>query len=233
MKAENRDLVDLWVADLFGLPVSMVWQDGVTVGMHAGLGDYPGIVVMGRSGSAHVSLPDWAGRELIDELVEVLPGRLLDVRFWKSHPATEDLKVLGPSVHSFTDEQLEAPAKVEQIHPSDIASWQDVVSARKWEESGFAGEVPVAFAIRSGDEIAAAANLTAFRGVPSDVGVLTHPKYRGKGYATRVARAATAYAVRNHGLARYRAVEDHERSRSIARSLGFEDYLLQLAIRPR
>ena len=233
MKQANWDRVDLWVADLFGLPVSMVWQDGVTVGMHAGLGDYPGIVAVGRVGAVHVSLPDWAGRSLIDELVEVPPADLLEPKFWKSYRHTAEHKVLGPEVHAFSDTQLEAPSKVERIPASDIAGWEDLVSRRKWEASGFAHHVEVAFAIRSGDEIAAAANLTTFRGAPSDVGVLTHPKFRGKGFSSRVARAAAAYAVRNHDIARFRSDADDARARTVSKSLEFEDYYVQVAVRPR
>lgn len=233
VKVDNWERVDLWVADLFGLPSSMVWQPGVTVGMHAGLGDYPGIVAFGRAGAVHVSLPEWAGRNMIDELVEVAPTDLLKSKFWKSYQHTADLKVLGPTVHAFSDTQLDAPNKVERIHASDIDGWAEVVSRRKWEASGFADHVEVAFAIRSGHDIAAAANLTMFRGVPSDVGVLTHPKYRGKGFASRVARAAAAYAVRNHELARFRSEVDNARSRSVSKALGFEDHFEQIAIRPR
>ncbi|HET7735386.1 MAG TPA: GNAT family N-acetyltransferase [Nocardioidaceae bacterium] len=233
MDTQSWELVDLWVADLFGLPVSMVWEPGVTVGMHAGLGDYPGIVVFGRGGGVHVSLPDWASAKMVDELVEQPPHELLEPQFWKDYKRTADLKVLGPAVHAFSDTQLEEPAKVERIAPSDIADWREVVSRKKWEASGFADHVEVAFAVRSGGELAAAANLTTFRGVPSDVGVLTHPKYRGKGFSSRVARAAAAYAVRNHGLARYRSETDNIRSRSVSKALGFEDYFEQLAIRPR
>ncbi len=233
MKSKNWERIDLWAADLLGVPLSMLWKPGVTVGMHAGLGDYPGIVTYGREGGVHVSLPEWAGADLIDELVEQSPYDLMSAQFWKGHPATEEHKVLGPTIHSFTDEQLEASSKVEQVPASDLAGWEDLVSKKKWEASGFAEHVGVAFAIRSGDEIAAAANLTVFRGVPSDVGVLTHPKYRGKGFGSRVAKAATSYAVRSHEIARYRAEADNPRSTAIAESLGFENYFAQLAIRPR
>jgi RimJ/RimL family protein N-acetyltransferase len=121
---------------------------------------------------------------------------------------------------------------VEQIPASEIAHWRDLVSRRTWEKSGFAEDVRVAFAVRAGAEIAAAANLTNFLGVPSDVGVLTHPKYRGKGYSSRVARAATSYAVDHHELARYRADVDDTRGQAIATSLGFEPYFQHIAITP-
>ena len=63
---KSWEQVDLWVADLIGVPLSMLWQKGVTVGMHAELGDFPGIMVIGRDGGVHVSLPDWCGRAVID-----------------------------------------------------------------------------------------------------------------------------------------------------------------------
>ena len=233
MEPKSWERVDLWVADLMGVPLSMLWQEGVTVGMHSGLGDFPGLVVLGRKGGVHVSLPDWANRKMIDELVEQPPADLMSTKFWKHYAPTADLKVVGPTVHSFTDTQLEAPSKIEQLPASDISAWADVMSRRKWEESGFAGDAPVAFALRAGEEIAAASNLTLFRGVPSDVGVLTHPKHRGKGYSSRVARAATAYAVRSHDIARYRYDPDNARTRTIASSLGFEAYFEEITVRPR
>jgi RimJ/RimL family protein N-acetyltransferase len=233
MKTKHWKRVDEWVSDLLGVPTSMLWQPGVSVGMHSGLGDHPGIVVIGRENAAHVSLPGWAGRKLAAALTQESPSDLLDRKFWKKLRATEHHHVAGPRIHAFTSTPLEMPGKVEQIDASDIAHWRELVSRRKWEKSGFAGEVPVAFAVRAGDDIAAAANLTLFRGVASDVGVLTHPKYRGKGYASRVARAAASYAVRNHELARYRADADDARAQSISTSLGFEPYFQHVAVMPR
>jgi RimJ/RimL family protein N-acetyltransferase len=231
--ADSCELVDVWAADLLGVPQSMLWQPGVTVGMHAGLGDHPGIVVLARKGGVHVSLPEWADKGLIDELVEVPAHDLERPTFWKGYRHTHDLKVTGPLVHTFTDVPVDAPSKVEQIHASDVEHWRDHLSRRKWEESGFGGNVLVAFGLRVGSEIASASNLRAFRGEPADVGLLTHPKYRGKGYSVRVVRAATSYAVRNGGLARFRVPADHDRLRSIAKALDYEDYFTELVIRPR
>lgn len=233
MKQQLHERVEAWWADLFGLPTSMVWQPGVTVGMHAGLGDYPGVVVAGREGGVHVSLPEWADIAMIDLLVEVPPADLLTPRFWKDFGPTSDHKVRGPSVHAYTDEPLEFPKHVEQITAADLVPWQEVVSRRKWENSGFAEDVPVAFALRHKGELVAAANLTLFDGVPCDVGMLTHPKHRGKGYSSRVARAAASYAVTSHGRARMRTQEDDPRARAVSRSLGFTDYCVQLAVVPR
>jgi RimJ/RimL family protein N-acetyltransferase len=234
VKAENWERVELWWAELFGLPASMVWQKGVTIGMHAGLADYPGILVAGRAKSVHVSLPEWAGTKLPDKLGKREPVELMDRKFWQEFGPTSDGHKVSPlKVHAYTDVQHKAPGKVEQIALSDIADWEDLVSRKKWESSGFAEAVTHVFGVRtSGGDIAAAANLTRFLGGSSSVGTLTHPKYRGKGYSTPVTRAATSYAVRNEGIARFRYDDDNARSRALALSLDYEDYAKQLVIVP-
>lgn len=233
VKPSSFELVDAWVADLFGIPEKLVWQQGVTVGMHAGFDDHPGIVVFSRGESVHVSLPDWAGLKLIDKLVEVPPHELADPAYWKHNKVTAGHKVHDPQVHSFSDTHLDEPKKVERIQASDVASWAETMRRKKWESSGFSGDVPIAFGLHHRHELAAAAGLLLFRGVPSDVIVLTHPKFRGKGYSIRVARAAAAYAVSNFGLARFRYDAEAHRMESIAAALEFVPYFQQLVIVPK
>ncbi|MFT4011123.1 MAG: GNAT family N-acetyltransferase [Nocardioidaceae bacterium] len=233
MQEANRERIDLWLSDLLGVPASMVFDGHLTVGMHSGLGDFLGIVVVGRGTSAHISLPHWANRELVDDLVERPISDLMSPKFWKHYPATDQLRVSPLVTHYFTDQAVEMPTKVERIVPADIADWRELVSRKKWEASGFAQQVEVAYGVRAQGDLAAASNLTLFRGVPSDVGVLTHPKYRGKGYASRVAKAATSYAVGNHEIARFRGNAEDPRSASIAEALGFEPYFDELRIVPK
>ena len=212
--------------------MATVWRPGVAVGRHAGLGDYPGIWVLRRADAIRVSVPQGTDDAVIDDLAARAPDELIDPAFWRSFAPTRGFVVLGPSVHAFTDEPVVAPADVDQVDPSTLSGLRDAVDEAEWSESGFAEDVPVAFALRSGGEIAAASNLTPFRGEPTDVGVLTHPAHRGRGHGTTVARAATAYAVHHFGLARYRALATNQPSRAIAAALGYEDRFDQLAIRP-
>jgi RimJ/RimL family protein N-acetyltransferase len=222
--------VDQWWAERLGVPVSELWPEGVTVSTRSGLDDFDGIAVWRRDASAHVLLPGWADAKLADQLRVRDPAELLAPGFWRGLGPVAGRKARGPVVHSYTDEEVSAPRSVEEIDPASIADWEDAVSPKKWRASGFAGNVRHAFAIRSGDAIAAASNLTKFMGGSSNVGVLTHPAYRGRGFATRVTRAATAYAVEHEGIARFRYDADHARSRSVARALTFEDYCEQLVI---
>lgn len=234
MQKESWERVDHWWAELFGLPDSMVWQKGVTVSFHAALRDYSGIFVAGRGKSVHVSLPEWADERLAEKIRKHDIDQLMERKFWQEWgPTSDGYKVSSVRVHAYTDVQHDAPKKVEQIPFVDIADWQDLVSSKKWELSGFADQVTHVFAVRSGEHIAAVASLSKFLSTSSSVGVLTHPKYRGKGYATPVTKAATAYAVRNEGIARYRYEADNPRSEAVGASLKFADYVKQLAIVPR
>lgn len=134
-------------------------------------------------------------------------------------------------VHAYTDRPLAPSPVVERIDSVEVASWEDLLSPRKWQASGFADDVRAAYGIRSAGDLAAAANLTVFRASPPTVGVLTHPVFRGRGFATRVARTATAAAVADHGLVRYRGEAEHARSQAVGRTLGFEPYCEELTVR--
>ena len=233
MRSATREIVDQWVADLLGMSVSTVWHPGVSVVGHAGLGEYPGIWVLRRGGAVRISVPPAMDGAVAGELADRAPDELVDPTFWRRFEPTRGFVVLGPSIHAFTDEPVPAPPPgVERVDPSALTGLRDAVAEDDWSESGFAEDVPVAFAARSGGAIVAAANLTPFRGEPADIGVLTSPAHRGRGHGTRVAGAATADAVRRCGLARYRALADNAPSRAIAVALGFEDRFEQLAIRP-
>src|SRR4051794_572524 len=214
MLAESWARVADWWADLFGVAKDSVWPTGVSAAHHALLRDEDGMVVTRRRDGVRISLPNWVSVERADELTSQPRAVLLERKFWVTWPPTAERKAQRRVVHAYTDTQLEPPQGIERIDPTEIADWQDHVSPRKWQASGFAGPVVEVFALRTGPNIAAAANLTTVHGSPLTVGVLTHPAHRGRGYATRVARAATAEAVARDGLARYRAEAEHARSRA-------------------
>jgi len=103
-------------------------------------------------------------------------------------------------------------------------------NAAEWEHAGFGGQAVTLFGLFDGESLVAAANLSPGPGGASDVGVLTRPDVRGKGYGERVAALAAAQAVAMCGIARYRVPVDFEASLSIARRLGFAEYGRNLVI---
>jgi GNAT superfamily N-acetyltransferase len=87
--------------------------------------------------------------------------------------------------------------------------------------------------IRAGGRVVAAAGYEVWGGELAQVGVLTDPRYRGRGLGTAVASAAVARAVGAGLVAQWRARPAIVGSRRIARTLGFVDVGWQLMVRLR
>ncbi len=65
-----------------------------------------------------------------------------------------------------------------------------------------------------------------------DIGILTHPVYRGHGYGRAVVSAMTAYGLAHGRVMRYRTLQANVPSLRIARALGYQEYGLTIAVRP-
>ncbi len=238
MTPDSWRRVDEWWSDLFGVPATMLWRDDIVVGLHAGLGDYPGFFVAERDGRVHVSLPDGVTAAQVRELEAVAPTALMTRDFWDQWSVTADMVVLGPAVHAFTDVEPDIDADlladVVVLTTDDLDSLRGAVGDDEWDEGGFAHVEGPVHALLSGDadDVVAAAHLSGFLGGAADLGVLVHPDARGRGLGALVGGAATCSAVRTLGLARWRARVDNAPSRALSRALGFEDHCRQLAVRP-
>lgn len=229
MRADTRHRVDSFWAVLFGPTVAA--EAGRVVPHRARLVDYPGIYVVRRDGQYFVSTP---------------PGLASQVRQWG--PSTDTVlapswwsdrlpgwQVLGPSEHSFLDhtsllpEAPAVPAGSGEIREALLEG----VTTDEWSESGFDASVAHAWLLEDGTgRVVAAANLTMFDGVPTDIGVLVAQDARGRGHATAAAAAAARFAVEMYGIARWRTRTVNGPSRAIAARLGFELDCTQLAARP-
>jgi RimJ/RimL family protein N-acetyltransferase len=232
---ETWHRVASWWSDLFGAPLTTLWRAPVTLGMHAGLGDYPGVFVVERHGHVQVSLPDWVTDADVRELERELPAVLASREFWATWSPTTDMTVLGPAVHAFTDREPDVVAStedVEQVTADDLSTLRDAVTDEDWEESGFDHADGLVHAVLHDDRVVAAAHLSAFLGGAGDVNVLVAPTARGHGLGAVVGSAATRSVVRTQGLARWRARVDNAPSRALSAALGFEDFCRQLAVRP-
>jgi len=234
MQPVARDRVDASWRALFGTTDS---ADLVVITRHRTppVHDHPRIEAVLRQGTAYVSAPE--------SLVDVIRG-------WGPDPTTvtnptwwsrrlPDWLILGPSVHAFTDavpaiDARESPLRIEPVSARQLTELRCRVDPAEWSESGFGGnDIEFAWqAVNEAGHIVAAANLTPFDGSPADVGVLTRPDARGRGAASAVAARATAHAVREFGIARWRALSGNTASLRVARHLGFEPDCLHIALRP-
>jgi RimJ/RimL family protein N-acetyltransferase len=100
-----------------------------------------------------------------------------------------------------------------------------------WAESGFPRYPRSAdpqttrfWVLRDRGEVVAAGNMTEWRGLPADVGVLTTPEERSRGLAGRLVGTMVTAALPEVGVVRYRALASNVASLAVARRLGFEHY---------
>lgn len=145
-------------------------------------------------------------------------------------------RVDGPSWHGYvtarTFRGTPDPCVV-PLAPGDagLVSLRRRCSPAEWGESGFPRD-PAAvdprttrfYGLAEHGELVAAGNMTDWRGLPADVGVLTRPDARRRGLAGGVAATMTADALPEVGVVRYRALVTNLASLAVARRLGFEPY---------
>jgi hypothetical protein len=163
------------------------------------------------------------------------PETVLDPAMWRSLLGDHMTSSLGPAVHLYLANRsaLAAVAEGRRLNPGDttaLASLRATVEAQEWEYAGFGGQAVTLFGLFDGESLVAAANLSPGPGGASDVGVLTRPDVRGKGYGERVAALAAAQAVAMCGIARYRVLVDYAASLGIAQRLGFAEYGSNLTV---
>ncbi|GAB3914461.1 hypothetical protein GCM10011575_44920 [Microlunatus endophyticus] len=234
MQQRGRDRVEAFWRAVFGT-TDCSNHAVITPHRAPDLHGYPGIYAVLRQETAYVSAPEY----LVDAISQwrIDPTTVIDPGWWLRQ--LPDWQILGPSVHAFTDEAPPADHRasrfrIEPVLPGQLTELRSRVDPAEWGESGFGGDdIEGAWqAVDDSGHVVAAANLTPFDGSPSDVGILTRPEARGRGAATAVGVRATTHAVREFGIARWRALSGNTASRHIADRLGFEPDCLQLALRP-
>jgi GNAT superfamily N-acetyltransferase len=147
-----------------------------------------------------------------------------------------DARVDGPSWHtyaggrSFRGGADPAALPVDGTCPALLTFLQGVDVADRAEagfprDPGSADPATTRFwLLRDTGRVAAAGNMTGWRDLPADVGVLTSPGERGRGLAGRLVGAMVHAALPTVGVARYRALASNVASLAVARRLGFEPY---------
>lgn len=148
----------------------------------------------------------------------------------------ESGQVLGLSWHHYGDaSSLHSAAHhaVVEVAGSapELEEFLERNSIEDWAESGFPREPSDAdpsdtrfWLMRKQDNVVAAGNMTEWRGLPADVGVLVDPAHRGRGLAHQLTSAMLADVLPSVDVVRYRALSTNTASLAVAQRLGFQRY---------
>lgn len=147
-----------------------------------------------------------------------------------------DAQVDGPSWHGYANGRssrgtVDVAAQPVDLDDTSLLAFLERHDLADWAESGFPRdpgsadpETTLFYVLRENGRVVAAGNMTEWRGVPADVGVLTDPMLRGRGLAGRLVGTMVADALPSVGVVRYRALVSNAASLAVARRLGFEAY---------
>ena len=233
--------VEAYYADVFEVTPQRLWDhEGAVVherrGARTGWGD---VLAFRRGAAVRILAPT----DLVDGLTGAVRDRSPDEVFTSEFLAgvlgARVDRVVGPNWRGYVDQQrlrLRPFDNCTRLGADDRAAAHTLraaVGESDWAEGGFSedGLTEVSFGAWLGRDLVAAANLTPWRTGADDVGVVTAPQHRGKGYGTVVVSAAVAWALEHVPVVQYRARSSNRPSLALAARLGFDHYVDNIAIR--
>jgi GNAT superfamily N-acetyltransferase len=235
--ASLHAVVAFWAAHLGCRDVQLA-QPGTTVVRNGpDLAGYRGATVILRPPACVLAVPeDWyepvAGAVGLRPPSEVFDATVLRQVFG----AAVD-RVVGPAWLGYADASDHRPAPTRGTR---LLTGQDLPELRRlaaacgpaaWEHSGIDPERPPVFGCFAGDALVAAGTLERWGDQLLQVGIVTDPAHRGRGYGKAVVSAMTAHGLALGGVVQYRTLQANLPSVGIARALGFQRFAQTLAIR--
>jgi len=148
--------------------------------------------------------------------------RIIGPAFQGCADASDFRPVAGRGTRLLTSEDDEA-----------LAALELACDPEEWEHAAIADGRSPLFGCFAGDELVAAGTLIAWGEHLRNLGIVTHPAYRGRGYGRAVVSALTAHALAQGHVAQYQTLLSNAGSLAIARALGFHQYATTLAVRLR
>jgi GNAT superfamily N-acetyltransferase len=149
-------------------------------------------------------------------------------------------EVRGPAWHGFVDGACFVPrsdAAGDRRAPGDplLDTLRTACGDDAWAEGGFLHESlavdGVLYGIEEDGRLVAAGNMTPYRDLPADVGLVTRPDARSRGMAKRLAAKMVSDALPRVDVVRYRALLTNTASLRVAESLGFRGRGQNYAVR--
>ncbi|HEX6870269.1 MAG TPA: GNAT family N-acetyltransferase [Micromonosporaceae bacterium] len=231
----TRERVDEFWSGTLGVAVAELHRPGVRVFANPpDREQWRGIYALAFDKAVSVFVPT----DLIDRIAAVADldaDAVLTPATWLAVLGDTSHTAFGPVLHHYRDhgDGLAELAEGRRINPLDAAAlsaFRSAIDPDEWLSAGFTAQPAMLFGRFEGDQMVAAANLTAGPDAATDVGIVIHPEARGKGYGVQIAALAAAQALRMHGVARFRALASSRPMVAIANRLGFVEYGRNLAV---
>jgi GNAT superfamily N-acetyltransferase len=215
-----------------GCPAAHLFAEPFHICTHGpDLADYRGVFALFRQGATAISIPA--------DRVDVLMPLLNPLRH-ECSPGSLALAlgqipsaILGPAYLGYASAVSPPSHPTRALGPEDAAVYEEFrhgCNAADWDHGGSPIENPCS-AVFVSDRIVALAGYEVWGGAIAHISIVTHPQFRGHGYARSAVAHLAQRSISAGLLPQYRTLESNQPSIHIAKSLGFYSYARSMAIR--
>jgi GNAT superfamily N-acetyltransferase len=235
--ASLQAVVAFWAAHLGCSEVHLAQPSTSVVRNGPDLASFRGATVMFRPPACVLAVPaDWYD-PVASRVGHRPPAEVFDVMLLRQVFGTAVDQVIGPAWLGYADASDFRPAPTmgtRLLTDQDLAALERLAAAcgpTAWEHSGIDPARPPVFGCFDGEVLAAAGMLERWGDRLLQVGIVTHPDYRGRGYGKAVVSAMAAHGLATGGVLQYRTLQANLASVGIAQALGFQRFARTLAVR--
>jgi RimJ/RimL family protein N-acetyltransferase len=180
-------------------------------------------------GSTTIACASWPSAAVFDRaFVRTLYGEEVSAihgPFWLGYATTESFR----RVDTRDIRRLDGPAD-----RAALAALRSQVPEDQAIDAGFDVGARREYGCFVDGQLVCAGTLTPFRGLPANIGALTHPAHRNQGFGTAMVSALTVDALAESRTAQFRVLEDNRAALRIARVLGYveDGHTFEVVLRP-
>jgi GNAT superfamily N-acetyltransferase len=235
--ASLQAVVAFWAAHLGCSAVQLAQPSTSVVRNGPDLASYRGATVLFRLPACVLAVPDDWYEPVASSVGHRPPSEVFDVILLRQVFGAAVDQVIGPAWLGYADASDFRPAPTmgaRLLTDQDLPELRRLATAcgpTAWEHSGIDPARPPVFGCFADDVLAAAGMLAPWGDRLLQVGIVTHPGYRGRGYGKAVVSAMTAHGLAAGGVVQFRTLQANLPSVGIARVLGFQRFAQTLAIR--
>jgi RimJ/RimL family protein N-acetyltransferase len=229
MNPELIERINQTWCDHFKLPIEIASKAGTTISKNENR-DADSFLILWPVGQ-HIVLEiapavEEAVQKVLSQIEPDTPVTLDDFKRAWCDVETSGMPMYAMDAAEFRPFYVSPPYTLRQLTTEDQPAF-DAFLAQCSEEDKDEGDVSIehmiAFGIFDGERIAAAGSVFIWRGF-IDIGILTDPAYRKKGFGKALVSACTEYYLSGDKVVGYRHDSKNVGSRGIAQALNFTPY---------
>lgn len=198
-----------------------------------------GVFFFHRQHTLLVSIPPDEFNELLPYLEQLTINDMHHPSYLRGLVGGGRDQVVGPAFVGYatmtTTQTIQSTPsmKVRQLDIHDQAALDElrlICGERGWTHGGGHFSLQPVIGVFANYELVAVANYTLWNSSIAHIAVITHPRYRGRGYGKAAVHAITATAIERGLIPQYRTLFTHQAAIAVGRAAGFQEYATTVVV---